>query len=249
MNIVILGLSITSSWGNGHATTYRALLRELHRRGHRLLFLECDKPWYAAHRDMPRADYCEIQLYREPSDLHAGYAHRIADADCVIVGSFVPEGIAVAEWATQIATGVTAFYDIDTPITLRALAESACEYLQPELIPEFDLYLSFTGGPALRLLEKVYGARHAAALHCSVDPALYRPERKAKRWDLGYLGTFSMDRQLLLEELLIQPAAADPSLRAVVGGSLYPPTVTWPENVERIEHLAPHRHSAFYNAQ
>lgn len=249
MNIAILGLSLTSSWGNGHATTYRALLRELHRRGHRLLFLERNKPWYAGHRDMPHAEYCEIQLYDGLAELHARYAHRVAEADCVIVGSFVPEGIAVAEWATQISTGITVFYDIDTPVTLAALEEGACEYLQPELIPAFDLYLSFTGGPTLRLLESRYGARRAAALHCSVDPSLYRPRIRAKRWDIGYLGTFSTDRQPVLDHLLLRPIAAEQHLRAVVAGSLYPSDVAWPANIERIDHLPPAGHAEFYNSQ
>jgi spore maturation protein CgeB len=250
MNIVFLGLSITSSWGNGHATTYRALLRELHRRGHRLLFLERDQPWYAAERDLPRPPYCEVQLYADPADLQTRFARRVAQADCVVVGSFVPDGIAVAEWATQIAGGLTAFYDIDTPVTLAAIAEDACEYLRPELIPAFDLYLSFTGGPTLNLLEQRYGARHAAAFYCSVDPAVYRPEvAPKKRWDLGYLGTFSTDRHAMMQRLLIEPCAADPALRGVVTGSLYPASLQWPENVERVDHLPPHEHPAFYNAQ
>ena len=51
LNITILGLSITSSWGNGHATTFRALVKELQKAGHRVTFLERDVPWYADHRD------------------------------------------------------------------------------------------------------------------------------------------------------------------------------------------------------
>ena len=57
MRIVVLGLSVTSSWGNGHATTFRGLLRALTERGHRVLFLERDVPWYAAHRDLPNPPY------------------------------------------------------------------------------------------------------------------------------------------------------------------------------------------------
>lgn len=249
MNIVIIGLSLTSSWGNGHATTFRALLRELHRRGHELLFLERDQPWYAAHRDLPRPDYCDVQLYRSVKELRTRFARSVAEADCVIVGSFVPDGIAVAEWVTRIAGGVTAFYDIDTPETLAAIAEKRCDYLAPKLIPKFALYLSFTGGPTLSLLENHYGAHLAAAFHCSVDPAVYRPARRVKRWDLGYLGTFSADRQPLLETLLLEPCIADRNLRAAVAGSLYTETIAWPENVDRIEHLPPCEHPAFYNAQ
>jgi spore maturation protein CgeB len=249
MNIVILGLSITSSWGNGHATTYRSLIRELHRLGHHTLFLEHDKPWYANHRDLPKPKYCELGLYRSVSQLQARYALEIARADCVIVGSYVPEGIAVCEWVTGMANGVTAFYDIDTPVTLDAIKAGTCEYLCPDQIRQFDLYLSFTGGPTLNLLRKRYGAKRALALHCSVDPDLYRPSRQMARWDLGYLGTFSEDRDLPLRRLLIESAQQATALKFAVAGSLYPQDMIWPENVDRIEHLPPQDHPQFYNSQ
>src|SRR5688500_7343664 len=147
MNITILGLSITSSWGNGHATTYRGRIRALRARGHRVLFLECDKPWYAANRDLAAQPYCQVALQKDVSELQSRHALAVAEADLVIVGSYDPDGIAVAEWATEIAGGFTAFYDIDTPVTIQALEDGTCDYLVPELIAQFDAYLSFTGGP------------------------------------------------------------------------------------------------------
>jgi spore maturation protein CgeB len=249
MNIVVLGLSITSSWGNGHATTYRALLRELHALGHQILFLERDCPWYAEHRDLSEAAYCEIQLYDDPRDLHKRFAFQVAEADCVIVGSYVPDGIAVAEWAMQVATGVTAFYDIDTPVTVDTLAKGTCEYLLPSLISRFDLYLSFTGGPMLRMLKNRYGARHALPLYCSVDPLAYGPTRGPKKWDIGYLGTYSADRDAAMRTLLLERLEENPKVRGVVAGSMYPPGMKWPQNVERIEHLPPQKHAEFYSAQ
>jgi spore maturation protein CgeB len=249
MNIVILGLSITSSWGNGHATTYRGLVRELAGRGHRILFLERDQPWYASNRDLPNPDFCRLGLYKSLAQLRARYADEIADADCVIVGSYVTQGAEVSRWVADIAGGVTAFYDIDTPVTLAALARGTCEYLNAEVIPRFDVYLSFTGGPALETLEHEFGAQRAEPLYCSVDPHSYRPAKTAHRWDLGYLGTFSEDRQPTLERLLIKPAKALPQMRFAVAGPLYPPSVSWPENVERFEHLSPSEHPAFYTAQ
>src|SRR3954452_13571856 len=143
MNIVILGLSITSSWGNGHATTYRALLRELHKRGHHITFLERDQPWYSESRDLARPAYCDVHLYDSLRELRARFGDQMRAADAVVVGSFVPEGVGVAEWVFRTAQGVTAFYDIDTPVTMEALAKGTCEYLRPDLIPHFDLYLSF----------------------------------------------------------------------------------------------------------
>jgi spore maturation protein CgeB len=157
-DIVILGLSVTSSWGNGHATTYRSLIRGLAARGHRILFLERDVPWYADNRDLPQSPEAEVRLYDNLSDLKDGYERQIAEAALVIVGSFVPEGIEVGEWVTSVARGVTGFYDIDTPVTIEKLESSSCEYLSSDLIPHYDLYLSFTGGPMLKRIEKDYGS-------------------------------------------------------------------------------------------
>ena len=249
LRIVILGLSITSSWGNGHATTYRGLVRELTRRGHDVLFLERDVPWYAENRDLPEPPHGRTALYADLDALRDGFEAAVAAADAVIVGSYVPDGVAVGEWAVATARGATAFYDIDTPVTLAKLERGDHEYLTPELIRRYDLYLSFTGGPTLRRLEATYGSPRARALYCSVDPDLYAPDPVEPRWDLGYLGTYSDDRQPGLERLLLEPARALPSHRFVVAGPQYPDTIDWPANVERIDHVPPAEHRAFYNAQ
>jgi spore maturation protein CgeB len=246
--IVVLGLTITSSWGNGHATTYRGLLRELARREHQVLFLERDVPWYAAHRDLPQPPYCRTALYGSVSELRDRFARAVREADLVIVGSYVPEGAEIGEWVCSIARGVTAFYDIDTPVTLAALAAGRCEYLTPSLIPRFDLYLSFTGGPTLARLERRYGARAARPLYCSFDHAVYFPADAEPRWDLGYMGTFCEDRQALLDTLLAGAARMMPGQRFVVAGPGYPDG-GWPHNVERLEHVPASEHRAFYTAQ
>jgi spore maturation protein CgeB len=245
--IVVLGLSLSSSWGNGHATTYRALLKALAERGHRILFLERDRPWYAAHRDVKRPRYCRLELYRSVAELSL-WREEIAAADVVIVGSYVPDGVEVARFVQGCAQGITAFYDIDTPVTLAKLQSGDHEYLTPALISGFGLYLSFTGGPTLDLLERRYRATAARALYCSVDPALYRPVNARQRWDIGYLGTYSRDRQVKLEKLLFEPARRRPELRFVVAGAQYPRNIDWPHNVEHIDHLPPSKHAAFYSS-
>jgi spore maturation protein CgeB len=245
VRVVFLGLSITSSWGNGHATNYRALAGELRARGHDVLFLERDVPWYAAQRDAPGT----AELYGSVDELRSRWAGEVAAADLVVVGSYVPDGVDVGHWACDTARGVTAFYDIDTPVTLGKLTRGDFEYLEPELIPRFDLYLSFTGGPTLERLEREYGAQRARAFYCLVDPAAYEPVDVPVRWDLGYLGTYSDDRQPAVQRLLIEPALARPDLRFVVAGPQYPADIEWPANVERLEHVPPAEHPAFYAAQ
>ena len=247
MKIVVLGLSLGSSWGNGHATTFRALLGALGRR-HDILFLEREQPWYAANRDLPEPDFCRLAFYESLGGLGAHRA-EIAEADAVILGSYVPEGVAVAQRIAPWVRGAFCFYDIDTPVTLAKLAAGDTEYLSAEIIPLFDIYFSFTGGPTLERLRRDFGARHPVALYCSVDPARYHPMDVPRRWDLGYLGTYSPDRQPALQRLLLEPAARAPEHKFVVAGPMYPADIAWPANVERIEHLPPAAHAAFYAAQ
>ncbi len=248
LRITVLGLSLSSSWGNGHATTWRALLRAMSARGHDILFLEADRPWYAQNRDLPNPDFCRFALYDVAADL-ARWRADIEAADLTIIGSYVPDGIAVARlvrpWAKLLA-----FYDIDTPVTLANLRDGNCAYLDAQAIAQYDLYLSFTGGPTLKLLEDRYRSPCARALYCAADPVLYYPEpAQAKRWDLGYLGTYSDDRQPTLEKLLLEPARRAPHRCFVVAGPQYPAGIDWPANVERIEHLPPAEHRLFYASQ
>lgn len=247
LRIVILGLSLSSSWGNGHATTWRALIKALRARGHDVLFLERDVPWYAANRDLRDPDECRLEFYSDLADLERWRA-EVAAADAVIVGSFVPEGALVGRWVKAHAQGVVGFYDIDTPVTLAKLAEGSCEYLGVEQISDYDIYFSFTGGPTLDRLEREYGSPAARALYCSADPDLYAPHPQTRRWDLSYLGTYSDDRQPTLQKLLLDAALQAPGLRFAVAGPQYPHDIRWPENVERIEHVPPQEHAAFYAA-
>jgi spore maturation protein CgeB len=249
LDIVMLGLSITSSWGNGHATTYRGLVQALVARGHSVLFLERDVPWYAEARDLPTPPYGRTELYASLDDLWERFSTAIQRADVVMVGSYVPDGVAIGTWVTQIARGVTAFYDIDTPVTLAKLRSGEYDYLSPALIPRYHLYLSFTGGPILTQLEDVYDAAMARPLYCAVEPLLYTPEERDWTYDLGYMGTYSADRQAALQCLLVAPAQHWPRGRFVVVGPQYPASIRWPANVVRIDHLPPSVHRSFYNAQ
>jgi spore maturation protein CgeB len=249
MTFVFLGLSVTSSWGNGHATTYRSLLRALADAGHQVLFLERDVPWYAAHRDCTGMPGVQIELYASCADLAARFRQEVQEADVVIVGSYVPDGRVVAAWALETARHVVAFYDIDTPITLASLeAGQPCAYLDRALLGRFALYLSFAGGPTLERIARL-GAPCVRPLYCSVDPAIHRPTGDATAWDLGYLGTYAADRQDALDQLLVQVALRRPDSRFVVAGSLYPADLEWPPHVQRIEHVPPPDHGTFYNRQ
>ncbi len=251
MNIVLFGLSITSSWGNGHATTYRALAQALAARGHRIVFFEHDLKWYRNNRDLPHPPFCEVHIFDAWQQALSRVRQELRGCDLAIVGSYFPDASAAMREVFDSDAAVNAFYDIDTPITLAALrANGATEYLGAEDVPRFDLYLSFTGGPALRELEQRFGAQRAAPLYCSFDPARYRPRKPARRYacDLSYMGTYAPDRQPKLDELLSAAARALPQRQFIVAGPQYLKSVQWPANVRRIKHLNPRWHPLFYSS-
>ena len=249
LNCVFLGLSITSTWGNGHATTYRGLLKELSKLGHQCTFLERDVPWYASNREFDQLPYCDVRLYSSLEELKENYAKLVASADVIVVGSYVPDGITVGRWVTSIARNATAFYDIDTPVTLASLEAGKCEYVSRDLYSKYHLYLSFTGGPTLEYVEQKLGSPCARALYCSVDPTVYYPEPEPIKWDIAYLGTYAEDRQAALERLLLEVARKHVRNHFAVAGPQYPEEIIWPRNLERIEHLPAPQHRPFYNSQ
>ena len=248
MKIVICGLAITSSWGNGHATTYRALVRALDARGHEVVFFERDLEWYASNRDMPEPPFCRVHIYDRWEEVRPRLRRELSDADVAIIGSYFPDGVAVASEILDSRAPVKAFYDIDTPITISKLRTGDEEYLRRDQIPGFDLYFSFTGGPMLREIESRFGARRAVPLYCSFDPTRYRLcEVDAKyRCDLSYMGTYAPDRQSTLNELLCEPARFLRGRQFIVAGPQYPAEIRWPNNVKRIIHLEPKFHPPFY---
>jgi spore maturation protein CgeB len=251
MKIVIFGLSVTSSWGNGHATTFRALLRALNARGHQIVFFEKNVEWYENNRDLPSPEFCELRLFESWDEILPSARRELADCDVAMVGSYFPDGIAAITEVFDSPAPVKAFYDIDTPITITALRErGTTEYLNADQMPGFDVYFSFTGGPMLREIEERFGAKHAVPLYCSFDPQEYRPFKPHKRYtsDLSYMGTYAPDRQPKIEQLLFEPARTLPSASFLVAGPQYPKSVKWPKNVRRIMHLNPRWHARFYSS-
>ena len=250
MKIVVYGLSVTSSWGNGHATTYRSLLKALARRGHVIFFVEKDVSWYRDHRDLAHPDFCRIELYQDWTEEGSRLVDLARDADAVVVGSYFPDAIAASQALLENVPAPVLFYDIDTPVTMAGLrAHGRMPYLDPSIIPSYAAYLSFTSGPALLELQEQFGARAAKALFCSVDPELYArtPVRQEFACDLSYLGTYAPDRQGKLEHMLNGPAEMLPGRQFLVAGPQYPAS-TWPANVRRMEHVAPADHPAFYSS-
>jgi len=251
MNLVVFGLTVTSSWGNGHATTYRSLLRALAGRGHHCTFVEKDVEWYRNNRDMPQPEFCRVVLYEDWDAEGARLLQVARDADAIVVGSYFPDAVKATRGLLDRGHEMVLFYDIDTPITIARLrGEGRAEYLDPELIPHYAAYLSFTGGTMLREIESRFGAQWAVPFYCSVDAEAYKPEavRAEFACDMSYLGTYAADRQAKLEALLNGATRRLPERRFIVAGPQYPAGIEWPRNVQRVIPLSPAEHPAFYSS-
>src|SRR5919202_5228251 len=249
MKLVIFGLAISSSWGNGHATLWRGLCRALIERGHTIVFFERDVPYYASHRDLTEIPGGELVLYPDWEQVLPLAQRHLADADVGMVTSYCPDGIVATELVLSSPARLKTFYDLDTPVTLKHLrAGESVAYIGPRGLGDFDLVLSYTGGEALSELQTRLGPRRVAPLYRSVDPEVHHPVPPVAdyRADLSYLGTYAEDRQEALVELFIEPARHLPEKRFLIGGSQYPQNFPWTDNIFFRRHIPSPEHPAFY---
>ncbi len=249
MKFVIFGLSISSSWGNGHATLWRALCRALIRRKHQVVFYERDVPYYAAHRDLVELPGLDLQLYSDWDAILPGARKHLAEADVGMVTSYCFDALPASELVLDCPAKIRCFYDLDTPVTLEKIqAGQKVDYIPGEGLGDFDLVLSFTGGCALQNLQVHLGAQRVAPLYGSVDLESYHPVAPSEefRADLSYLGTYAADRQQTLEELFLKPAGQLPQQQFRIGGAQYPPDFAWHGNIYFSRHVTPSQHPSFY---
>ncbi|HEY0778535.1 MAG TPA: glycosyltransferase [Gemmatirosa sp.] len=257
MRLVVFGLTVSSSWGNGHATLWRALIHALARQGHAVTFFERDVSYYAAHRDVTELPAGELVLYAAWDDVRERARRALADADVAMTTSYCPDAIdaarlmldARASNANGAGGPLATFYDLDTPVTFARLdAGEHVPYLPADGLGAFDLVLSYTGGRALDALRTRLGARRVAPLYGSVDPTVHCPAAARADWrcDLSYIGTYAADRQAVVDALFLEPARRRPAARFVLAGSQYPADFAWTPNTWYLAHLPPADHPAFY---
>ena len=250
MNIVLFGLSVSSSWGNGHATLWRGLCHALGQRGHRVTFFERDLPYYANTRDLTELPGGgTLRLYANTAEIRSEAEHLLDHCDLAIATSFCPDSVEVTPWLLNSKAEIKAFYDLDTPVTLDALQSGKpVAYLPPQGLRDFDLVLSYTGGRALTELQGRLGAKTVAPLYGWVDPEAHYPVPANPQFasDLSYLGTYAEDRQSGLERLFIGPARRMPEARFLIGGAQYPDSFPWTENIFFHRHVPPPAHPEFF---
>jgi spore maturation protein CgeB len=251
MKFVIFGLSMSSSWGNGHATLWRGLCRALVQQGHRIGFFERDVPYYAAHRDFRGMEGVELILYPEWKEIAALARQHLHRAEVGLVTSYCPDGIAATELLLSSTAELRVFYDLDTPITIDQWSKGKpLAYIGERGLRDFDLVLSYTGGGAIEALNTCLGAQRVAPLYGSADPDVHHPAASDPRYsgDISYLGTYAKDRQSVLHQLFVEPARRLTSHKFLIGGSLYPEDFPWTPNMFYVRHLPPGEHPAFYGS-
>lgn len=250
MKIVVFGLTISSSWGNGHATLWRGFAHASAERGYRFVFFEHDTPYYAMNRD-PYPQYGETVLYDDWDSIRKDAARALADADVAIVSSYCPDGIAASALVCDSPRAVSVFYDLDTPVTLAKLARGEeTTYIGPRKLADFDLVLSFTGGPVLNALRDQLGARRVAPLYGHVDPDQHHQTAPKPQYasDFSYLGTYAADRQNALNMFFVEAARLRPRSKFMIAGAQYPLDFPWTDNIYFVRHLPPSEHSAFFSS-
>ncbi len=251
MRFVIFGLTLSSSWGNGHATPLRAIIHSLHRRGHQVTFYEKDVPYYAAHRDLQSSRFCRLVLYQDWDAVRSEAIREARDSDVVLTTSYCPDGARINDEILELQGQVRAYYDLDAPVTLAHLRTGQIvEYIRPDQLREFDLVLSWTGGGALQELRETWGANFVRPLFGCVDPDVYTRQAVQDRFrcDLSYMGTYAADRQPKLDRLFLEPSRRLQERQFLIAGSLYPYGWSWGQNVTKLEHVAPVDHPAFYSS-
>jgi spore maturation protein CgeB len=251
VKITIFGLTLSSSWGNGHATPLRAIIRALHRRGHSVTFFEKDVPYYARHRDLISPEFCDLQLYTDWGVAYRNALVAARESDVVMTTSFLPAGAEIAEQLLGLAGPLRVFYDLDTPVTLtRWQKGESVEYIRPEQLKEFDVVLSFTGGRALDELRHRYDVQHAVSIYGCVDPDVHFRVAQDQRFacEFSYMGTYSADRQAKLDSLFFAAARELPERKFMLVGSLFPDGLDWPQNVWYRPHAAASEHAALYSS-
>ncbi|MCU1261182.1 MAG: hypothetical protein JWO80_4067 [Bryobacterales bacterium] len=250
MKLVIFGLAVSSSWGNGHATLWRGLCRALSKRGHSVVFFERDVAYYSNTRDLTELPGGgDLILYSEWSDVAANATVHLTGADVGMVTSYCPDAQPASNAVLESGANLKVFYDLDAPVTLsRVRKGETVDYVGPRAFRDFDLVLSYAGGRTLTDLEQLLGARRVAPLYGSVDPAVHKPADSDPEFtaDLSYLGTYSPDRDETLRKLLLEPARRSPERKFIIAGSMYGGDFPWLPNIYFVDHLPPARHPAFY---
>jgi spore maturation protein CgeB len=245
MRIAFFGSSLVSAYWNGAATYYRGLLRALADRGHDITFYEPDAFERQRHRDIDDPDWCRVVVYPANEAAMLEALATAPDADIIVKASGVGIFDALLEEAVLEARrpgSLAIFWDVDAPATLDRLERGNEPFA--ELIPEYDMVLTYGGGP--RVVEGYlrWGARACVPIYNALDPATHHPVPKDPEWacDLLFIGHRLPDRQARIREFFLNAASSAPHRRFLLGGNGWA-SEALPANVKPVGHVFTHQHN------
>lgn len=248
MNIAFFGSSLLSAYWNGAATYYRGIIRALNERGHRVTFYEPDAYDRQRHRDLDPPHWCEVVVYPNDPSEALRMLERARNADLLVKASGIGVFDALLERAVIEARRpgkLVAYWDVDAPATLDRIGADPADPFRA-LIPQFDLVLTYGGGPPVVRTYGRFGAKQCVPIYNALDPTTHRPVMPDVRFeaDLSFLGNRLPDRESRVEEFFFRAASLLPHRRFLLGGNGWADK-PMPQNVRYVGHVYTRDHNAF----
>jgi spore maturation protein CgeB len=249
LDIAFFGSSLVSAYWNGAATYYRGIVRALHGRGHRVTFYEPNAYGRQEHRDIPDPEWARVVIY--PGDDEDAALRAVEDAggaDLVVKASGIGVFDPLLEQAVlqlQRQETLVVFWDVDAPATLDRIEQNPSDPFR-QLIPRYDLVLTYGGGEPVVQAYEGFGARRCVPVYNALDPTTHFPVPADPRFmgDLAFLGNRLPDREARVEEFFLGAAAALPDRTFLLGGSGWSDK-SMPDNVRYMGHVYTRDHNAF----
>ncbi|MDB6057472.1 MAG: hypothetical protein JWO95_1316 [Verrucomicrobiales bacterium] len=248
LKIAFFGSSLVSAYWNGAATYYRGIIRALHERGHSITFYEPDAFERQQHRDIPDPTWAKSVVYPATEDAVACALEQARGSDLVVKASGVGVFDELLERSVldlQSPETLVAFWDVDAPATLERVEKNPQDQFL-ELVPKYDLILTYGGGKPVCDAYTAIGARECVPIYNALDPSTHHPVAAEKRFegDLGFLGNRLPDREKRVEEFFLKVAAMQPDKRFLLGGSGWQDK-PMPANVNYLGHVYTKEHNTF----
>ena len=248
MRIAFYGSSLLSSYWNGAATYYRGILSALAPLGYQITFYEPDAFDRQQHRDIEPPDYARAVVYPATADGLRSVLGEAPAADVVVkasgVGVFDDELLAgILEHARPGALRL--FWDVDAAATLDTLRADPAHPLRAAL-PQFDLVLTYGGGPPVIAAYAGFGARRCEPIYNALDPSTHHPVPPDPRFaaDLAFLANRLPDREARVEAFFLRAAELAPDRAFLLGGNGWQDK-SMPPNVRALGHLGTADHNVF----
>ena len=248
MKIAFFGSSLVSAYWNGAATYYRGIIRALNRLGHEVTFYEPDAYDRQQHRDIPDPDWARVVVY--PAN-EAGVLRALTEArgvDLLVKTSGVgvyDEFLEQAVLEVSNSPTLVCFWDVDAPVTLDRVKTNETDRFG-DLIPRYDLILTYGGGEPVVRSYKALGAKTCVPIYNALDPETHHPVSPDSRFacDLALLANRLPDREARVEDFFFEVAKAMPNRHFVLGGSGWADKAM-PPNVNYVGHVYTRDHNAF----